>query len=135
MPKRTAFEAPKTETSKVEILKNEAPRTEKASQSIKLGGKTFQLALSWPAVIQATNKLTLLGIRLTIADLHGWSQMDVAQLQRLLFAGMQDFHPDMTFEKTCDLITLTTAPVVQEVLAAAYLQAVKEAGANEAANG
>ena len=135
MPKKTATVSPKTVAQGGETPKNEAQKPEKTSQPIKLGGKTFQLALSWPAVIQATNKLTLLGIRLTIADLHGWSQMDVAQLQRLLFAALQDFHPDMTFEKTCDLITLTTAPRVQEVLAAAYLQAVKEAGANEAANG
>ena len=136
MPKKTPTAAVTTAAPRAEAqVVNHANETE-ATQSIKLNGKTYHLALNWPAIVEASGKLRPLGLRLTLADIHGWKDVDAGQLQRLFFAAIQDAHPDVSFQEVGSLINFSNAVRVHEALAAAYLKAVNKADGDEvAANG
>ena len=98
--------------------------TSPPSIELELNGRTFALKYTKPALIAAKQKLSEQGLSVNLMTAF-FDQIDFENLPFMIYAGIHEAAPGVTYEQVDKAVTLQNAHVLYATVVAAYVAALK----------
>lgn len=97
---------------------------------IEIAGERFSLVFDFKALAAARSRLRQAGVVVNLLRCLDFENLDADTISPLFFAACLHNHPDLTWERARDLVTMKTAGGIANALALAYIASMREGEPN-----